>query len=211
MSQPTPCYFCNFSWVLDYFKILKLYTRGLVMLSTSFQIWAPCINIMEGRGLAQGMLTPCISHGEPADAAEGQSPTSGTHDVVIEGGLGAWPWIRVIPDQEDWPRTEGSPHPECCGHHGREGAWPEVPWLFKRPPGNDWCHPHSQSTGHSPLAGSGQRKSILPCRGEGEIERQSQDYTLESGCLWAHMGPDTLWSYSLCPFRYTLPLHCCFQ
>lgn len=61
------------------------------MLSTSFQIWAPCINIMEGRGLAQGMLTPCISHGEPADAAEGQSPTSGTHDVVIEGGLGAWP------------------------------------------------------------------------------------------------------------------------
>lgn len=177
------------------------------MLSPSFQIWAPCINIKEGRGFAQGMLTPCISQDKAADAA-GQSPTSGTystiyfpsHDVAAEGGLGAWLWIRVIPDREDWPRTEGRPHPECWGHHGREGAWPEVPRLFELPPGNDWRHPHSQSTGHSPPAGSGQRKSILPCREEGEMERQSQDYTLESRCLWVQTGPDTLWSHSLCPF-----------
>lgn len=67
------------------------------MLSPSFQIWAPCINIKEGRGFAQGMLTPCISQDKAADAA-GQSPTSGTystiyfpsHDVAAEGGLGAW-------------------------------------------------------------------------------------------------------------------------
>lgn len=238
MSQPTLCYFCNFSWALDYFKILKLYTRSLVMLSPSFQIWAPCINIMEGKGLAQGMLTPCTSQNDPADAAEGQSPTSGTysttiyfpsHDVATEGGLEAWLWIRVIPDQEDWSRTEGRPHPELWEHHGREGAWPEVPWLFELPPVNDWCHPHSQSTGHSPPAGSRQRKSILPCRDEGArtilpcslvglsyqkvyptMQRQSQDYTLESRCLWAQMGPNTLWSHSLCPFLSTLQLHYCF-
>lgn len=174
------------------------------MLSPSFQIWAPCINTMEGRGLPKACW-PQVGHvrDKAADAADNPQP-SGTystiyfpsHDVAVEGGLelGSESGSSLIGRTDPGQRADPT---QSAGAPWQGGAG-------QRCPGSLSCHPENHATPiHSPLGIARQLvgRESLSCHAE-RRERwrdRARLHTRQQMSLSPN-GTWHFWSHSLCPF-----------